>query len=147
MTDTLPTKDELLDPTDDYAKLRRAAMETLENSGLWQTPLEVIAEALLRTIGKSALCKAVFSLSGVPDANDPDEEARAICDAWGWYVFATPAERIVYCLVALAKVRLTPCHPPSAPGPLHEAHHPGDDTCSRNWKSLNDLVNKVLTAP
>ncbi len=177
MTDTLPTKDELLDPTDDYAKLRIAAGEVLhgnderccvycrklhtcpflsvrecDHKKHWLPrsatgPLEVITAALVKKVDKSALCKAVITMNNFVPANDPDEETRLCCDAWYWLLFCETAERCVCCLVGLGKARLTPCHPPSAPGPFHKVHRPGDDTCSRNWKSLNDLVNKVLTAP
>jgi hypothetical protein len=58
-------------------------------------------EMLLRKTDIFALCKATFVMSGAPDADDPDEETRATCDAWGWRVFATTIDRIICSLLAL----------------------------------------------
>lgn len=89
----LPTIADLLDPADDYRKLRLLAAPVIEHSDILSMPMEVIAELLVKKFehkGSSSLALVVMDFQG--------ENPYGV---WFWWIFkATPTERIALCLVA-----------------------------------------------
>jgi len=103
----LPIITELLDPTDDYRKLRRVAAPLIEHSDILSMPMEVIAEQLVKKCNAEGI---VFENGGARVSLE--DTVFRMCpetayEIWAWFgVVATPAERVACCLVALGKARM-----------------------------------------
>ncbi|MFA5377680.1 MAG: hypothetical protein WC455_18160 [Dehalococcoidia bacterium] len=88
----------------DEKVLRSEIGRAIAGPGPWSYfvgDLAIAAELLLRKCDKGKLFRAIAITAGFPGADEMTEEFRLASEVWGWFVWATPSDRCIVCLMAL----------------------------------------------